>query len=153
MEVQICYLVFLSNKWILRLSTIEIDKRVRIDKWLWAARFFKSRSIATQAVSGGLIHINGERCKPSREVIPGDKLRITRGKDEFKVVVVKLHDRRGPAALARSLYEETNDSIKAREAAREQRRLMAASRGLDPVRRPGKRDRRLIKRFIRGEDE
>ena len=128
------------------------DKRVRIDKWLWAARFFKTRSIATQAVSGGLVHMNGERCKPSREVAPGDELRITRGTDEFVVVVTGLHDRRGSATLARTLFEETENSLKAREASREQRRLIAASRGFDPVRRPGKRDRRLIKRFIRGEE-
>ena len=152
MTVQICYLVFLSNKWILRLNATLKDKKVRIDKWLWAARFFKTRSTATQAVSGGRVHINGERCKPSREVAPGDELRITRGKDEFVVVVVKLHDRRGPATLARTLFEETDASIKARETAREQQRLIATSRGLDPVRRPGKRDRRLIKRFIRGEE-
>ena len=129
------------------------DKRVRIDKWLWVARFFKTRSIATQAVSGGLVHMNGERCKPSREVASGDKIRITRGADEFVVVVTGLNDRRGSAALAKTLFEETEDSLKSREAAREQRRLIASSRGLDPVRRPGKRDRRLIKRFIRGEDD
>ena len=129
------------------------DQRVRIDKWLWAARFFKTRSIATQAVAGGLVHINGERCKPSREVAPGDELKITRGKDEFVVVVVGIHDRRGPAKLARALFEETDESVRARGAAREQRKLIATSRGLDPVRRPGKRDRRLIRRFIRGDDE
>jgi len=135
------------------LSATLKDKRTRIDKWLWAARFFKTRSVATQAVSGGLVHINGERCKPSREVGLGDELRITRGNDEFVVVVTGLRDRRGSATLARTLFEESEASIKAREAAREQRRLIAASRGLDPVRRPGKRDRRLIRRFIRGEDE
>ena len=128
------------------------DNRVRIDKWLWAARFFKTRSIATQAVSGGLVHINGERCKPSREVAPGDELRITRGKEEFVIIVLEVHDRRGPAKVARGLYEETDASVEAREAAKEQRRLVAASRGLDPVRRPGKKDRRLIRRFIRGEE-
>lgn len=128
------------------------EKRVRIDKWLWAARFFKTRSIATQAVSGGLVHINGERCKPSREVVPGDELRITRGKEEFVVVVMGIHDRRGPAKAARNLYEETDASVKAREEAREQRRIIASSRGNDPVRRPGKKDRRLIRRFIRGEE-
>ena len=129
------------------------DNKVRIDKWLWAARFFKTRSIATKAVSGGLIHINCERCKPSREVTPGDELRITSGKTEFVVVVTGLRERRGSATLARALYDETEASLKARETAREQRRLMAAVRGLDPVRRPSKRGRRLIRRFIRGEDE
>jgi ribosome-associated heat shock protein Hsp15 len=129
------------------------DNKVRIDKWLWAARFFKTRSIATKAVSGGLVHVNGERCKPSREVSPGDELRITRGKEEFVIVVTGLRERRGSATLARALYDETEASLKARETAREQRRLMAAVRGLDPVRRPSKRGRRLIRRFIRGEDE
>jgi ribosome-associated heat shock protein Hsp15 len=129
------------------------DKKVRIDKWLWAARFFKTRSIATKAVAGGLVHVNDERCKPSREVIPGDKLRITRGSSEFVVIVTGLQDRRGSATLARTLYNETEASLQAREAAREQRRLMAAVGGLDPVRRPSKRGRRLIRRFIRGEDE
>jgi ribosome-associated heat shock protein Hsp15 len=129
------------------------EKKVRIDKWLWAARFFKTRSVATKAVAGGLVHVNGERCKPSREVAPGDELRVTRGKDEFVVVVTGLGDRRGSATVARALYDETEASLKAREAAREQRRLMAAVGGLDPVRRPSKRGRRLIRRFIRGEDE
>ena len=95
--VQMCYLVIFQIDGSLCLSGTVKDNRVRIDKWLWAARFFKTRSIATQAVSGGLIHINGERCKPSRDVAPGDELRITRGKDEFVVLVVGVHDRRGPA--------------------------------------------------------
>ena len=129
------------------------DKKVRIDKWLWAARFFKTRSIATKAVAGGLGHVNGERCKPSREVTPGDELKITRGNTEFVIVVTGLRDRRGSATLAMALYDETEASLKARETAREQRRLMAAVRGIDPVRRPSKRGRRLIRRFIRGEDE
>ena len=135
------------------MGTTVKDKKVRIDKWLWAARFFKTRSIATKAVAGGLVHVNGERCKPSREVSPGDELRITRGKEEFVIVVTGLRDRRGSATLAMALYEETEVSLKAREAASEQRRLMAAVRGFDPVRRPSKRGRRLIRKFIRGEDE
>jgi ribosome-associated heat shock protein Hsp15 len=83
----------------------------------------------------------------------GDELRITRGNEEFVVVVTGLHDRRGPATLARTLYEETVASCEARQKAQEQRRLLAASNPVDPVRRPGKRDRRLIRRFIRGSEE
>lgn len=128
-------------------------KKVRVDKWLWAARFFKTRSLATRAVNGGLVHVNGERAKPARDLKVGDELRITRSTDEYVLVVVDLHDRRGPAKVAVTLYEETVASLEAREKVREQRRLMAATRGLAPVKRPGKRDRRLIRRFIRGDDE
>ena len=129
------------------------DKKVRVDKWLWAARFFKTRSLATQAVNGGLVHVNGERTRSSRVLKPGDILRITRGNDEYIVAVMALHDRRGPAKMAAALYEETRASVEAREKRREERRLLAASRGMDPAKRPGKRDRRLIRRFIRGDDE
>ncbi|MEN8135257.1 MAG: S4 domain-containing protein [Thermodesulfobacteriota bacterium] len=129
------------------------DKKIRIDKWLWAARFFKTRALASQAVVGGRVHLNGERVKPARSIKPDDELRITRGYDEFVVIVAGLHDRRGPASLARTLYDETEASIAARQSAREQRRLMAAIRPVEPARRPGKRDRRLIRRFIRNSDD
>ena len=129
------------------------DKKVRVDKWLWAARFFKTRSLATRAVNGGLVHVNGERTRSSRVLKPGDELRITRGNDEYVVAVLALHDRRGPAKMAVTLYEETKASVEAREKVREERRLIAATRVMDPVKRPGKRDRRLIRRFIRGHDE
>ena len=129
------------------------EKKVRVDKWLWAARFFKTRSLATRAVSGGLVHVNGERTRPSRFLKSGDELRITRGHEEYIVIVLALHDKRGPAKVAVTLYEETPESFEAREKSREQRRLVAATRVMDPVRRPGKRDRRLIRRFIRGHDE
>ncbi|MCK4839246.1 MAG: RNA-binding protein [Desulfobulbaceae bacterium] len=135
------------------MSSADQDKKVRIDKWLWAARFFKTRAVASQAVVGGHVHLNGERVKPARSIKPGDELRITRGNDEFVVIVVGLHDRRGPASLARTLYDETESSLEARQLASEQRRLMAASRPVDPVRRPGKRDRRLIRKFIRNDDD
>jgi ribosome-associated heat shock protein Hsp15 len=135
------------------LSITDQDKKIRIDKWLWAARFFKVRAVASQAVAGGHVYVNGERAKPSRGVQIGDELRITRGNEEFVVVVTGLHDRRGPATLARTLYEETVASCEARQKAHEQRRLLAASNPVDPVRRPGKRDRRLIRRFIRGSEE
>ena len=129
------------------------EKKVRVDKWLWAARFFKTRSLATRAVNGGLVHVNGERTRPSRFIKAGDELRITRGNDEHIVIVLALLERRGPAKVAATLYEETRESFETREKAREQRRLVAATRMMDPVKRPGKRDRRLIRRFIRGHDE
>ena len=130
------------------------EKKIRIDKWLWAARFFKTRSLATQAVNGGRVHLNGERIKPSRNVLPGDRLNITRGEVVFDVLVLDLSERRGPATVARKLYQETEESIAAREAAREERRLRKLA-SADPVftRKPDKRDRRLIRRFIRGKQE
>jgi ribosome-associated heat shock protein Hsp15 len=129
------------------------DKKVRVDKWLWAARFFKTRAIAGRAITGGHVHVNGERVKPARPIKPGDELRITRGNDEFVVIVTDLHDRRGPASLARTLYEETEASIEARLKGREERRLMAAAGGKALLRKPGKRDRRLIRKFVRDIDD
>lgn len=128
------------------------EPRVRIDKWLWAARFFKNRAQATQAVSGGLVHVNGERVKPSRALKAGDRLIITRGEESFAISVLALAERRGPAGAARELYRESEESLRSREAAREARRTRREEPGLLLNRRPGKRDRRLIRRFIRGED-
>ena len=127
------------------------DQGVRIDKWLWAARFFKTRSLASQAVAGGKVHVNGGRVKPAKTVGVGDCLRIQRGEAEYVVVVRGLSDKRGPAPQAQQLYEETEASLQAREADREQRRLLAADRAA-PSGRPSKRDRRLIRSFIRKDD-
>ena len=77
------------------MSAEDQGKKVRIDKWLWAARFFKTRSLATQAVNGGRVHLNGERIKPARNIQPGDRLKITRGETEFDVLVLDLSERRG----------------------------------------------------------
>ena len=130
------------------------ENRVRIDKWLWAARFFKTRAQAAQAVSGGLVHVNGERVKSSRTLRPGDQLTITRGDEHYALAVLQLAERRGPASVARGLYLESAESLKAREQQREERRLRAADPGFLPARNPNKRDRRLIRRFIRiGDDE
>lgn len=126
------------------------ELKVRVDKWLWAARFFKTRSMATNAVAGGHVHINGERQKPSHTVARGDKLRIRRGNYEFVVVVLEISDKRGPAKQARLLYEETEESIAAREKVKEQRKLIAAE-PFAPPKRPSKRDRRLIRNFTRKE--
>src|SRR5262245_17809666 len=89
--------------------------RVRADKWLWAARFYKTRSLAIEAIAGGKVHVNGERAKPAKPLQVGDELRIRQGPYEFLVVVRALADRRGPAALAATLYEEIAASREARE--------------------------------------
>lgn len=123
---------------------------VRLDKWLWAARFFKTRGLASQAVQGGHVHVNGGRVKPSRMVLPGDEMRITRGLEEFVVTVLALSSRRGPFKEASALYEETVASLVAREEAQARRKLENAL-VVKPDRRPGKRDRRLIRRFVKGE--
>ncbi len=120
----------------------------RIDKWLWAARFFKHRTAATEAVAGGKVKLNGAAIKPAREVRPGDRIELTLGEDTRILVVRALADRRGPASVAQTLYEETADSIARREAARETRR-MAAAPGADLHGRPTKRDRRRIDRLGR----
>lgn len=117
---------------------------VRIDKWLWAARFFKTRSLAQAAVRGGHVSVNGHACKPARAVGVGDRLRIVRGEIEFEVVVEALADRRGPAALAQTLYRETPASVEKREYRAEQKRLTRQSA---PEGRPDKRARRKIRSF------
>jgi ribosome-associated heat shock protein Hsp15 len=118
-------------------------ERVRIDKWLWAARFFKTRSAATDAVTGGHVHVDGERVKPAREVKLGDRLEIRRGQTRFTVTVTGLADRRGPASAAVELYEEDPESILARQKQRDERRL-AKPLGADLSARPTKRDRRRL---------
>lgn len=129
------------------MKTAAPDGKVRIDKWLWAARFFKTRSLATQAVDGGKVHCNGERVKPARTVHPGDELRIRQGPYELTVMVRALSERRGPASEAALLYEETAASVAAREALREQLR---AEPVYEAKGRPTKRDRRHITRFTEG---
>jgi ribosome-associated heat shock protein Hsp15 len=124
-------------------------ERVRIDKWLWAARFFKTRGAATEAVTGGHVHVNGERVKPARDVKIGDRLEIRRGQQRFTVTVTGLAERRGPASAAAELYEEDPDSIATRERQREERRL-AKPLGADLTARPTKRDRRRLDALRRG---
>ena len=125
------------------------EDKVRIDKWLWAARFFKTRSMAAQAVSGGKVHVNGARIKPARMVKPGEELRIRRGEIEFTVIVQAVSDKRRPAKEAQLLYEETETSIRQRDTVREQKRVEAADRMYGPVKRPDKRERRKIRKFTR----
>ncbi len=125
-------------------------ERVRIDKWLWAARFFKTRGEATEAVVGGHVHVGGERVKPAKEVQVGDTLEIRRGAVRWTVVVTGVAGRRGPASVAATLYEETPESLAARERQRLERRL-ARPLGADLGARPTKQARRLIEALRRGE--
>jgi ribosome-associated heat shock protein Hsp15 len=121
---------------------------MRIDKWLWAARFFKTRSLATAAVDGGHVEANGERAKPAKQIRVGDELRIRISHYTHIVHVRGLAERRGPASEAQRLYEETEESRRERERLAEQRRL-APSPAYEEGGRPTKRDRRDISRIKR----
>ena len=123
-----------------------MDSSVRLDKWLWAARFFKTRSVARDSVSGGKVHLNGNRVKPSRSISAGDELRIQRGEEEFIITVVEPSMRRGPATVARTLYEESEENRSRREKLAEERKL-ERQKHLTRERRPDKRQRRKIIRF------
>ena len=121
-------------------------ERVRLDKWLWAARFFKTRTLATEAVDGGRVQVNGERAKPSRVVHPGDLLAIRIGPYAWTITVTGLSSRRGPATEARTLYTESDQSRLARE---ETIARIKAARPVNPLHkgRPTKRDRRELDRL------
>lgn len=118
--------------------------RVRIDKWLWAARFFRTRSLAKEAIEGGKVHHHGERVKVSKDLRVGAELTIRQGLDEKTVIVKALSETRGSASIAQHLYEEMPISILKRELIAEQRKLNNLAR---PENRPNKRDRRQIHRF------
>jgi ribosome-associated heat shock protein Hsp15 len=120
----------------------------RIDKWLWAARFYKTRSQATEAVDGGKVEVNGARVKPAKELRIGDELRIRLGPYEHVIIVRDLAERRGPARVAQALYEETPESVAARERLREQHRLAPAMFVYEEKGRPTKKDRRALTDFI-----
>ena len=128
-----------------------MESSVRLDKWLWAARFFKTRSVAREAVSGGKVHLNGNRAKPGRALNIGDVLRIQRGNDEYIINVIELGQRRGPAVVARTFYEETEESQLKREQLAEQRKLEHEQHS-QRERRPDKRQRRRLVRFKTGLD-
>ena len=114
---------------------------MRVDRWLWTARLFKTRSLAAEAVTGGRVHVNGIAVKPSREVAPGDRLEITVGAVRRTVIVRGAAERRVSAAEATALYEETAESVAERDRQREQRRLAGP---VDLGGRPTKRDRRRM---------
>ena len=129
-----------------RISDSRLVNSVRMDKWLWAARFFKTRSLAARACELGRVQAGGVRAKPAREVRPGDWLHIENAGGAFEVEVLKLSEVRGPAAVAQSLYRESEASRAARARLAEERRALEKSLPL-PQGRPGKRDRRRIIRF------
>jgi ribosome-associated heat shock protein Hsp15 len=123
--------------------------KMRLDKWLWAARFFKTRSLATQAVDAGKVRLNGERAKPAREIKAGDRLQIGLGEAEWTLSVVGLSMQRGPAPVAQALYQEDVDSIAKRQQQMADRKLQA-NPAAEIKGRPTKRDRRQIHRFTEG---
>ncbi len=125
-------------------------ERVRVDRWLWAARFFKTRSLATEAVAGGHVRVNGARAKPAKEIGAGDTLEVRAGQVRRTVVVRALAERRGPASVAAALYEETEESRAAREQHALERRL-AEPPGAGLGARPTKQDRRRLEALRRGQ--
>ena len=128
------------------------EKRLRIDKWLWAARFYKTRALAAAAVEGGKAQVNGERVKPAKLLRAGDALIVRNGPFEWDITVLALSERRGPAAEAAKLYRESGESRKARD---EKAALIKAERQSNPVfvkGRPTKKQRRQIIRFTRADD-
>ncbi|MBN56441.1 ribosome-associated heat shock protein Hsp15 [Thalassolituus sp. UBA3500] len=129
----------------------EQTHKVRLDKWLWAARFFKTRALAKGAIEGGKVHYEGQRCKVSKTVDVGAKLTIRQGFDEKIVVIKALSEQRRGAPEARLLYEETPESIKARMDKAEYRKVVKASQAA-PDHKPNKKERRDMRRFEHNQD-
>ena len=125
-------------------------ERVRIDKWLWAARFYKTRSLATEAVAGGKVEVNGERAKPARLVRPGDQVVVRQPPFEWRLTIRGLAERRGPASVAQGLYEETPESRAERERLADRLRVTQPLFVYEEKGRPTKKDRRMIDRWERG---
>ncbi|RUL67214.1 RNA-binding protein [Dyella dinghuensis] len=126
--------------------TNEEQKEVRADVWLWAARMYKTRSLAKQAIEGGKVDVNDAGCKPSKALHVGDRVRLTRGEERLELEILALSEVRGPAPVALTLYRETDASRVAREQMKEQRRLSGA--GLNrPSTRPNKQQRRELRRL------
>lgn len=121
------------------------SEKIRIDKWLWAARFFKTRTLAKTAIESGKVQLAGQRVKVSREVAPGDVLRIRQGWDEREVIVKGTSEQRRSAPIAQTLYEETSDSVARRARAAEARK--AAGAMARPTQRPGKHERKALERL------
>jgi ribosome-associated heat shock protein Hsp15 len=128
--------------------TQDDSDRVRLDKWLWAARFFKTRSVATEAVTGGKVEVNGERAKPAKAIKAGDEVRLRLGPYEHVLIVRGLAERRGPASVAQALYEETQASRDARERLAAQLKLAPPTFVYEEKGRPTKKDRRDLSRLI-----
>ena len=130
------------------MNEIHKTDKARLDKWLWATRFFKTRPLATEAIAGGKVQVNGQRVKPGKVLCVGDELAIRRGRNLYVIIVRGLATRRGPASQASLLYEETEESRENRAQIAEQQRACGA---LDTQqgRRPTKRNRRTIIRYLR----
>ncbi|MBI5750531.1 MAG: RNA-binding S4 domain-containing protein [Hydrogenophilales bacterium] len=128
------------------MSQFESTEKLRLDKWLWAARFFKTRSLAAQAVEGGKVKLNGQRVKPAKALHAGDALEIHIGDYAWQVTVRELSARRGPAEAARKLYEEAEESQALRQA-QVATRCVEKEPAAELHGRPTKRDRRMMKRF------
>ncbi len=125
---------------------------MRLDKWLWVARFFKTRQLAAEAINGGKVHLNGQRSKPGKEVKPGSKIRIHKASLEWDIEVLGLSKQRRPAPEARLLFLESEASKRAREQQIEQQKLLKAAEPKQ-AHRPTKKDRRQIHRFIQKQPE
>jgi ribosome-associated heat shock protein Hsp15 len=123
------------------------NDRLRLDKWLWAARFYKTRTLATEAIKGGKVHLNGQRVKPSHGVETGYRVRIKRESLEQTVIIKELSDKRGPAKQAQALYKETEESIQSRDKHSQERQAMFAAMPYHATKRPSKKDRRKIIQF------
>ena len=119
---------------------------IRLDKWLWASRFFKTRAIAVESINGGRVQLNGVRVKPARVIRLDDELKITRGTERYHVVVKGLNDKRRPAKEAVLMYEETEESLQERETAQELNRLQSANIK-QPTHKPNKRESRVMDKF------
>jgi len=129
---------------------MQVDNQQRLDKWLWAARFFKTRPLAAEAINGGKVHLNGERVKPSRNIKVGDQLQITRGQFEFKITVEALNKHRRPATEAQALYAEDEQSMQKRKEIAQSLKILNANMP-HSEKRPSKKQRRQIVKFKRVE--
>ena len=127
---------------------MQTEEQQRLDKWLWASRFYKTRALASEAISGGKVHLNGDRVRPSRNIKVGDQLEITRGQFEFHITVEGLNKHRRPASEAQLLYTESQESIEKRKSLAESIRILNANIP-HTEKRPSKKQRRQIVRFKR----
>ncbi len=125
----------------------ETQEEMRLDKWLWAARFFKTRSLAAEAINGGKVHLNGKRAKPGRQIHPGSQLRIHKGPYEWDITVQEIPKQRRSASEAKNFYSETQESINLRQQLTEEQRRIRAGTAHSDKGRPTKRDRRQLERF------
>ena len=129
------------------------DAGIRLDKWLWAARFYKTRSLATEALKGGKVHLNQQRVKPSHHAEVGQSLRIKKESIEQTIIIKQLSAKRGSASIAQTLYEETAESIELRDKLSQERKAIYAGMPQYASRRPSKKDRRKIIQFKQRKDQ